>query len=68
MTNTIRGPRISRFLNVREASDYLSVSRSRLCELLKEQKIRARKLGARTLLERDELDRFLDGLPEARYR
>ena len=68
MQTMSRGPRIGRFLNVREASDYLNVSRSRLYQLLKEQKIRARKLGARTLLEREELDRFLDGLPEARFR
>lgn len=68
MTNIPDGQRTGRFFNVREASAYVRVSRSRFYELLKEGKIRARKLGARTLIERQELDRFLDGLPEATYR
>lgn len=58
----------SRFLTINEACSYVRVSRSRLYELLSEGRIVARKLGHRTLVPREELDRFLDALPEAVHR
>jgi excisionase family DNA binding protein len=68
MENANPPPRLGRFLNVPEACSYLRVSRSRLYELFSEGKIRAHKLGTRTLIQREELDRFLDGLPKAAFR
>lgn len=45
---------------VREAADVLAISRSRFYELVAEGKIRTLKEGARTLVRRSELERYLD--------
>ncbi|OYX11222.1 MAG: hypothetical protein B7Z15_12205 [Rhizobiales bacterium 32-66-8] len=47
---------------VREAADVLAISRSRFYELVAEGKIRTLKEGARTLVRRSELERYLDAL------
>ena len=68
MQSTNPQPRPGRFLRIPEACAYIGVSRSRLYQLLAQRKLPARKLGHRTLIQRDELDQFLDGLPEATFR
>lgn len=47
---------------VREAADILAISRSRFYELVAAGRIRILKDGARTLVRRRELERFLDDL------
>jgi excisionase family DNA binding protein len=47
-----------------EAASLLSISRSRLYELIATGEIRARKSGGATLIERAELERYVDSLPE----
>ena len=68
MQSTNPQPRPGRFLRIPEACAYIGVSRSRLYQLLAEGKLPARKLGCRTLLDKDMLDRFLEELPEAVFR
>lgn len=50
---------------VREAADALAISRSRFYELVAEGRIRILKEGARTLVRRQELERYLDDLEAA---
>lgn len=50
---------------VRDAAQLLSISRSRLYELIAEGKIRVLKDGARTLVRRSELVNYLDRLEQA---
>lgn len=47
---------------VREAADILAISRSRFYELVAAERIRILKDGARTLVRRRELERYLDEL------
>ena len=47
---------------VREAADILAISRSRFYELVAAGRIRILKDGARTLVRRRELERYLDDL------
>ena len=47
---------------VREAADVLAISRSRFYELVAQGQIRILKAGARTLVRRQELERYLDRL------
>ncbi|MBU4434174.1 MAG: helix-turn-helix domain-containing protein [Alphaproteobacteria bacterium] len=47
---------------VREAADVLAISRSRFYELVAQGQIRILKAGARTLVRRQELERYLDEL------
>jgi excisionase family DNA binding protein len=47
---------------VREAAEVLAISRSRFYELVAEGRIRTLKEGARTLVRRSELERYLDEL------
>ena len=47
---------------VSEAAEALAISRSRFYELVSEGRIRVLKEGARTLVRRTELERYLDGL------
>ncbi|WP_199743597.1 helix-turn-helix domain-containing protein [Caulobacter sp. 602-1] len=47
---------------VREAAEMLAISRSRFYELIAEGRIRVLKEGARTLVRRCELERYLDAL------
>jgi excisionase family DNA binding protein len=51
---------------VSEAAEVLAISRSRFYELVAEGRIRTLKEGARTLVRRTELERYLDGLEAAR--
>jgi excisionase family DNA binding protein len=46
-----------------EAARALGVSRSRLYELLAQGELKARKLGASTLIERVEIERYIETLP-----
>lgn len=45
-----------------EAAEVLAISRSRFYELVAEGRIRTLKEGARTLVRRSELERYLDAL------
>lgn len=47
---------------VSEAAEVLAISRSRFYELVSEGRIRILKEGARTLVRRAELERYLDAL------
>jgi excisionase family DNA binding protein len=47
---------------VREAAEVLAISRSRFYELVAEGRIHTLKEGARTLVRRSELERYLDEL------
>jgi excisionase family DNA binding protein len=47
---------------VSEAAEVLAISRSRFYELVAEGRIRVLKEGARTLVRRIELERYLDAL------
>lgn len=47
---------------VREAAETLAISRSRFYELVAAGRIRVLKEGARTLVRRDELERYLNDL------
>lgn len=49
---------------VSEAAQVLAISRSRFYELVAEGRIRTLKEGARTLVRRSELERYLDDLAE----
>lgn len=48
-----------------QAAEQIGVSRSRFYELVAEGKIRAKKLGHATIIERAELARYLETLPDA---
>ena len=48
------------WFNVTEAAEHCRISRSTLYQKIKEGRIRARKLGKRTLLSRVELDRMIE--------
>lgn len=47
---------------INEAAEVLALSRSRFYELVAEGRIRTLKEGARTLVRRSELERYLDEL------
>lgn len=51
---------------VSEAAEALAISRSRFYELVSEGRIQVLKEGARTLVRRAELERYLDGLEASR--
>jgi excisionase family DNA binding protein len=51
----------SNWLSVAEAVAYSKLSRSTLYVLLKKNNLRARKVGARTLLSRLEIDSLIEG-------
>ena len=48
------------WLDVAEAAEHCRISRSTLYQKIKGGRIRARKLGKRTLLSRVELDRMIE--------
>ena len=50
-------------LGVRDAAAYIGLSRSRLYELISENQIEARKLGARTLIPIASLRAFVEAAP-----
>ncbi len=60
MPDNLQGERMA--YRVREAADVLAISRSRFYELVAEGRIRTLKEGARTLVRRRELERYLDDL------
>lgn len=53
-----------RALTVIDAAAYIGIRRGLLYRLVGEGKIVARKNGGRTIFLREELDRYLDALPE----
>ena len=55
-------------LSVPAAMDYLSVKRTKLYSLIASGQLKAVKLGRRTLVRMDELQRFLDTLPSTSAR
>lgn len=63
MPNELHNERMA--YRVREAADVLAISRSRFYELVAEGRIRVLKEGARTLVRRRELERYLDDLEGA---
>jgi excisionase family DNA binding protein len=50
--------------SVKEACQQLSVSRSSLYQAFRENRLRPVKYGKRTLIHRDELERFVANLPK----
>ena len=50
-------------VSIAEAKDIVGVSRTRIYQEIKAGKLLIRKVGRRTLIELDELDRWLDNLP-----
>jgi excisionase family DNA binding protein len=52
-------------LSIKDAAKRLSISRSRLYELLSTGLIAARKIGRRTVILESEISRFLESCPVA---
>jgi excisionase family DNA binding protein len=52
---------LSRYMTIAEAAAYLRCSRQRVYDLLSQRRLQRYKDGARTLIERDELEAYLDG-------
>ena len=50
-------------LTIAEAAFAAGIGRSRLYEAISDGQLTARKFGARTVILRSDLDRFLDALP-----
>ena len=50
-------------LGVKDAAAYIGLSKSRLYELLADQSIQAKKLGARTVIPVASLRAFVDSAP-----
>ena len=55
-------------MNVREASQYLGVSKETLYKYLTEEKIPAFKLGSRWRLKKDVLDRWMERASRQRQK
>ena len=53
-------------LTIAEAAFAAGIGRSRLYEAIAAGQLTARKFGARTVILRSDLDRFLDALPAVR--
>jgi len=51
------------FGDIKATCQRYGIGRSTLYELLKDRRIRAKKLGARTLIEFASVDEYLAGLP-----
>lgn len=51
---------------VRDAAEALAISRSRFYELVAEGRIKTLKEGARTLVRKAELERYLEALEQPR--
>lgn len=66
MTAIERSPPERLAYRVSEAAEALAISRSRFYELVSEGRIQVLKEGARTLVRRAELERYLDGLEASR--
>lgn len=52
-----------RCLRIEEALAYAGLSRTMLYRLMVQKKIKVRKAGSATLIEKESLDRYLDDLP-----
>jgi excisionase family DNA binding protein len=52
-------------LSVEEASEIAGIGRSKLYEAMRDGLLQARKFGRRTIILRDDLERFLCALPKA---
>ncbi len=50
-------------LGVKEAADFIGLSRSRLYELISDQSIEAKKLGSRTVIPVASLRAFVEAAP-----
>lgn len=53
-------------LSVRDVAAFLNAGESTVWKLIREQKLPAKRLGARTLILRADAEQFLNGLPPAR--
>ena len=51
-----------RLLDAKEASNYLSISRTKLYELLKKEKIKSITIDTRRLFDVEDLDTFVNQL------
>lgn len=54
-------------LSPADAAKALGIGKSTLFAILAAGKIKARKLGTRTLIPAAELSRYVEGLPEAQF-
>ncbi|ANY81661.1 hypothetical protein BB934_08255 [Microvirga ossetica] len=52
-------------LSVEEAAEATGIGRSKLYEAMRDGLLQARKFGRRTIILRDDLERFLSALPKA---
>ncbi len=52
---------IQRFLTVDEAAEILRISRQTLYRHLKNKDVRVTKIGGRTLIDRKDLEDFIEG-------
>ena len=52
-------------LSVADACTIAGIGRTKLYQAIKERKLKARKLGARTIILRTDLQKFLASLPTA---
>ena len=50
-------------LDLKAAMDYSGMSKTAINQLLREEKITARKFGVKNLILRESLDRYLSSLP-----
>lgn len=55
---------MKKLLSIKDACHFLSIGRTTLYALLKEEKIKARKLGKRTLIPHEEIISFINDLPQ----
>jgi excisionase family DNA binding protein len=55
-----------RGLSIREAARKIGCSRSKAYDLLAKGQLKARKIGRRTVVLSEDVDRLLDSLPDAR--
>jgi excisionase family DNA binding protein len=65
LSHTSRPPKLSApvALSIKEACDLSSIGRTKLYELIKDNKIPARKLGRRTIILTTDLEEWLKSLP-----
>jgi excisionase family DNA binding protein len=59
---TVANVNEKRAFTISEATQYLGLGRSSIYRALERGELRRRKAGRRTLILREDLDRFLDGL------
>jgi excisionase family DNA binding protein len=52
-------------LSIEEAAEATGIGRSKLYEAMRDGLLQARKFGRRTIILRDDLERFLSALPKA---